>query len=158
MNNCKMCQMLREGSLARNLPNLVLEHERAVVAVNRRPAAPGHITIILKSHLDRTGAMQDDVWHGVGSLLGQLASLLEKRFQPSRVILLCDGKRSAHVHLHLIPEPAGRELSLPDVIADLNAATRTATLSDSEIAALVGEVRSDLGSPALASNAVPTLT
>ncbi len=35
-----------------------------------------------------------------------LSELLEERYRPGRVVFLGDGKRSAHLHLHLIPESA----------------------------------------------------
>ena len=145
MSDCKFCTLLSSGPLAASLSNLVVETDRAVVAVNRKPVAPGHLTIILKRHHTRTSALQDDDLGGVGRLLGQLSRLLEERFQPGRVVFLGDGKRSAHVHWHLIPEPAGVTLDLGAAVADLNLASRPATLTEPEVQQLVGALRQAMG-------------
>jgi diadenosine tetraphosphate (Ap4A) HIT family hydrolase len=150
MNSCKFCSLLASGPLASQLPNWLTETPRAVVVVNRRPLASGHLTIILKTHLDRTGAMDDRTWTGVGDLLGRLSSALERRHRPARVVLLGDGKRSAHVHLHLVPEAAGHEISAGDAVADLNAATRTPTMSDAELAAAIAQLQGELHAPSAA--------
>jgi len=144
MSECKFCQLTAGPDLESRLPNLVLETPAAVVALNRRPAAPGHVTIILKAHHDATARFVDAHLQGVGDLLGRLAGALEKLHRPGRVILLGDGKKSAHLHLHLIPEPAGGTLDLGAVTADLNLATRPATLSDPDIAAAVQALRAVL--------------
>jgi len=144
MNQCKFCGMLSKGPLAAQLPNLILETDRATVFVNRRPIAPGHVTVILKTHLAQTGAMTDATWLGVGSLVGRVASTLEQRFNATRVIFLGDGKPSAHVHLHLIPDPKNRSVAIGEAVADLNQADRPATLSPEEVSAMVNELRAAL--------------
>lgn len=143
MNDCKFCQLLA-GDLAAKLPNLVLETPTVVVAVNRRPQGPGHLTLILKQHHARTSELGDSHLAGVGDLLGRLSGILEIVYSPGRVVLLGDGKRSAHVHLHLIPEPAGTTLDLGAVTTDLNQATRTPTLSDGDTAVAVMAIREAL--------------
>lgn len=144
MSDCKFCALLNSGPLAASLSNLVVETDRAVVAVNRKPVAPGHLTVILKRHHARTSDLQDDDLGGVGRLLGRLSRLLEERFHPGRVVFLGDGKRSAHVHWHLIPEPTGVTLDLGAAVADLNLASRPATLTEPEVQVLVGALRQAL--------------
>lgn len=144
MNDCKFCGLLAGGDLAAKLPNLVIETPTAVVAVNRRPHGPGHLTLMLKRHHTRTSEMQDANLAGVGDLLGRLAGALERLHSPGRVVLLGDGKRSAHVHLHLIPEPTAAPLDLGAVVTDLNLSVRPPTLSDAETAATVKAVRAAL--------------
>ena len=78
---------------------------------------------------------------GLGTLAGRLGVGLERRFRPTRVILLGDGKPGAHLHLHLIPEPAGTPVSLADAVADLNQAVRPAALTGTDIASLLPELR-----------------
>lgn len=146
MSDCKFCSLLNSGPLAASLSNLVVETDRAVVAVNRKPVAPGHVTIILKRHHNRTSDLQDGDLGGVGHLLGRLSRLLEERFQPGRVVFLGDGKRSAHVHWHLIPEPAGVTLDLGATVADLNLASRQATLTEPDVQVLVAALRHGLAS------------
>lgn len=120
MIDCKFCQLLAGGDLAARLPNLICETPSAVVALNRRPAAPGHVTVILKAHHARTSELADAHLAGLGDLAGRVSAVLEKLHAPGRVVLLGDGKRSAHLHLHLIPEPAGQTLDLGAVTAALN--------------------------------------
>lgn len=141
MNDCKFCAMIAEGQLSRHLPNLVAETNRAVVALNRRPAAPGHLTLILKQHRMHTSELSDDDFIGFGSLIGNLSALLEIRYNPARIIFLGDGKRSAHLHFHLIPEPTGAVLDLGAVMTDLNLANRPATLSDADMTKAVHSLR-----------------
>ena len=118
MNECKFCQLLATG--AARLPNFLVETPTAVVALNRRPGAPGHVTVILKAHHPRTSDLVDAHLAGIGGLAGRISAALEKLHAPGRVVLLGDGKRSAHLHLHLIPEPAGQTLDLGAVTAALN--------------------------------------
>lgn len=138
MTDCKFCQLLASGDLAARLPNLICETPAVVVALNRRPAAPGHITLILKAHHACTSELVDAHLAGLGDLAGQLSAALEKLHAPGRVVLLGDGKRSAHLHLHLIPEPAGQPLDLGAVTAALNQPPPLPPLlSDADTAAAV---------------------
>jgi diadenosine tetraphosphate (Ap4A) HIT family hydrolase len=146
MSTCKFCALLAEGGLTERLPNLVLETNRAVVAVNRRPLAPGHVTLILKRHHDKTSNLRDTDLTGIGDLAGRIADALERRYQPHRVVFLGDGKPSAHLHFHLIPEPAGAPLDPGSIVSDLNLTPRPNTLNDADTAALVETLRSSLGS------------
>jgi hypothetical protein len=59
-------------------------------------------------------------------------------------VLLGDGKRSAHLHFHLIPEPAGATLDVGFAVTDLNLATRPPTLSDAETTVAVRALREAL--------------
>ena len=141
MSDYKFCSVLVAPDLAVALPNLILQTDTVVAVLNRRPVAPGHVTLILKAHRPQTSGLVDADLAGLGTLTGRLSAVLEKRFQPKRVILLGDGKPSAHLHLHLIPESADTPVSLADAIADLNLAERPATLSDAKLAALLPELR-----------------
>lgn len=141
MSTCKFCALVAEGKLPERLSNLVLETERAVVVVNRCPVAPGHITLILKAHHDRIGMLRDDDLCGFGTLAGRIAAVLEHDYQPRRVVFLGDGKPSAHLHFHLIPEVAESPLDLGAVVTDLNLAARINTLDDGETTALVARLR-----------------
>jgi diadenosine tetraphosphate (Ap4A) HIT family hydrolase len=140
MSDCKFCALLAAPDLGAQLPNLLIETPTVVAALNRRPAAPGHVTLILKRHHSATSDMRDADWTGVGGLVGRISATLEKRHQATRVVFLGDGKKSAHVHLHLIPEPS-TGLALPGIIADLNQAVRTPTLADAEMIAQVQELK-----------------
>ena len=141
MNDCKFCSVLAAPDLGVALPNLILQTDTVVAVLNRRPVAPGHVTLILKAHRPQTSGLVDADLAGFGTLAGRLSAILERRFRPARVILLGDGKPSAHLHLHLIPEPAGRPVSLADAVADLNLAARPATLTDADLASLLPELR-----------------
>lgn len=145
MNPCKFCTLLAQPDLGAALPNLLLPTDRAVAALNRRPIGPGHVTIILKAHHERTGQVVDGDLAGVGDLLGRIAAALEKLYAPGRVVLLGDGKPSAHLHLHLIPEAAGTVLDRGAAVADLNLATRPATLSDVVMAETLRAIRTAMG-------------
>jgi histidine triad (HIT) family protein len=144
MSTCKFCALLAEGGLAERLPNLVLETKHAVVAVNRRPLAPGHVTLIVKRHHEQTSELRDTDLTGVCDLVGHIAAALERHYQPHRVVFLGDGKPSAHLHFHLIPEPAGAPLDMGAVASDLNLTARPNTLPDAELSALVEKLRSSL--------------
>ncbi len=141
MPDCKFCSVLAAPDLGAALPNLILQTDTVVAVLNRRPVAPGHVTLILKAHRPSTSALVDADLAGLGTLAGRLSGILEKRFRPARVILLGDGKPSAHLHLHLIPELAGHPVSPADAVADLNQAVRPATLTDAELADLLPELR-----------------
>ena len=119
MSSCKFCALLSASNLGAALPNLVLETDRVVAALNRRPVAPGHVTLILKAHHEHTSDLVDTHLTGFGEVAGRLARVLEKAYGPARVVLLGDGKRSAHLHFHLIPEPAGATLDLGAAVTDL---------------------------------------
>ena len=144
MSDCKLCGLLALPDLSVPLPNLVLQTDTAVVVLNRKPAAPGHITIMLKAHHRQTSELIEAHLAGVGTLLGRVSRALEKIHQPQRVVLLGDGKRSAHLHLHLIPEPAGTTLDLGAIVADLSLATRAATIADEELARMAAALRNEL--------------
>jgi histidine triad (HIT) family protein len=146
MNDCKFCQLLASGALAAKLPNLIVETPHAVAALNRRPLAPSHVTVILKAHHDRTSQFADADLSGVGDLLGRLSAALEKIHSPARVALVGDGKTSAHVHLHLLPLMPGAPVDLGAAVGDLNQATRPNTLSDADVAAGVTALREALPS------------
>lgn len=147
MNDCKFCQLLAGGNLASRLPNLLGETPAAVVALHRRPAAPGHVTIILKAHHAHTSELVDAHLAGIGDLAGRVSAALEKLHAPGRVVLLGDGKRSAHLHLHLIPEPAGEFLDLGGVTAALNQPPPLPPLlNDADTAAAVQTLKQLLGS------------
>jgi diadenosine tetraphosphate (Ap4A) HIT family hydrolase len=140
VSTCKLCSLLALPDLGAELPNLVLETATAAVVLNRRPVAPGHVTIMLKRHHDHTSEMRDSDWAGIGTLSGRIASFLEQRYQPARVVFLGDGKKSAHLHLHLVPEPAAG-FSVGDAVADLNLAVRPATLPDDDLTTLLPALR-----------------
>jgi diadenosine tetraphosphate (Ap4A) HIT family hydrolase len=42
--------VLAAPDLAVALPNLILQTDTVVAVLNRRPVAPGHVTLILKAH------------------------------------------------------------------------------------------------------------
>ena len=94
MGDCKFCSVLAAPDLAVALPNLILQTDTVVAVLNRRPVAPGHVTLILKAHRPQTGGLGDAEFAGFGTLAGRLSAILERRFQPKRVILLGDGKPS----------------------------------------------------------------
>ncbi len=144
MKECRLCALLAENRRAERLSNLVMETERAVVVANRRPVAPGHLTIMLKRHHGRTGEMTDADWEGVGRLCGRLSTGLERMYDPRRVVFLGDGKRSAHIHLHLIPESKDVELALPAAVADLIQLERPSTLEEAELARFVTRIKAAL--------------
>jgi len=144
MSTCKFCALLTTPNLGAALPNLVLETDRVVAALNRRPVAPGHVTLILKAHHEQTSDLVDTHLTGFGDVAGRVARVLEKAYGPARVVLLGDGKRSAHLHFHLIPEPAGATLDAGAAVTDLNLATRPPTLSDAETTAAVRALREAL--------------
>jgi len=144
MSDCKFCSLLATPDLGTALPNLLLQTDHMVVALNRRPITPGHLTIILKAHYAHTSDCRDDHLTGLGGLLGRLSRALEKLHVPQRVVLLSDGKRSAHLHLHVIPEPFGSNLDLGAIVTDLNQPTRPATLTDAETAATLERLRAIL--------------
>ena len=141
MSECRLCALIAEDRLPERLLNLVAETGGAVVVANRRPIAPGHLTIMLKRHHARTSEMSDGDWAGIGRLCGRLSAVLELRYRPRRVVFLSDGKRSAHIHLHLIPESEDAELGLPAAIADLNQSERPATLDEAQVADLVAGLK-----------------
>jgi diadenosine tetraphosphate (Ap4A) HIT family hydrolase len=141
VSTCKFCALIAESRLPERLPNLVLETERVVVVANRRPVAPGHVTLILKAHHGRIGTLRDDDLSGFGTLAGRIAAVLENEHQPRRVVFLGDGKPSAHLHFHLIPEVAESPLDLGAVVTDLNLTARANTLDDGETTALVARLR-----------------
>lgn len=137
MNACKFCSVLAAPNLGAALPNLLLATDTVVAALNRRPAAPGHVTLILKAHHASTSGFEDGHLAGLGDLIGRISAALEKIHAPERVVLLGDGKRSAHLHLHLIPEPAGSPLDLGAITAALNAPPGPVMLNDADTAAAV---------------------
>jgi histidine triad (HIT) family protein len=140
-SDCGFCRLLA-GDPAARLPNFVSAHPAALAVLNRRPVAPGHVTLILRAHRDQVSGFADPDLAGVGGLIGRLAGILERRHRPRRVIVLGDGKPSAHLHLHLIPEPAdGPALDLGAVVADLNLNPRPNTLDDGAMARAVAELR-----------------
>lgn len=145
--DCKFCQLLASGEVAARLPNLVADTPAAVAVVNRRPSAPGHITVILKTHLADSHEFDDSAFAGVGPLLGQLSAALKVKYRPQRVIFLGDGKATAHPHLHLIPEPDGAKLDLAAIVADLNLATRSDTLTIEQLRAQAAELQNALSAP-----------
>jgi diadenosine tetraphosphate (Ap4A) HIT family hydrolase len=145
VSNCKFCTLLAERRLAECLSNLILEMEQLVVVANRRPLAPGHVTLILKTHHDQLGRLRDDDLSGMGTVAGRIATVLENDYQPRRIIFLGDGKPSAHLHFHLIPESPENPLDLGAVVTDLNLAARPTTLDDSETSSLVGRLRRAIG-------------
>lgn len=147
-DDCKFCQLLQPPGLEKRLPNLVVETPAAIVVVNRRPAAPGHLTIILKDHLAATSAMTDGSLGGIGSLLGRLSAMLEAKYHPRRVIFLADGKPTAHPHFHLIPESPERTFDLAAIMADLNQPVRPDGLSLTEMTRAAEEFRALLSAPA----------
>lgn len=144
MTDCKFCKLLASGDVSDRLPNLILETAASIAALNRRPAAPGHVTVILKSHLGDSDEFTDDAFRGMGAALGKLATALKARYRPLRVVLLGDGKSTAHPHLHLIPEPEGIKLDLGAVVADLNQINRADTMSPEQVCSEAAELRAAL--------------
>jgi len=144
MSECKFCALLAGPGLETSLPNLVLHDANVVAVLNRRPAAPGHVTLILKAHHARTSNFANAQLSGLGDRVGQLAAALEAIHHPDRVVLLGDGKRTAHLHLHLVPEPAGSALDLGAIVTDLNLPTRAPTLTDHDMIAELSELRERL--------------
>lgn len=141
MPDCKLCSLLAAPDLGAALPNLLFTTPTFVVVLNRRPLAPGHVTIMARAHRPQNSALADADLAGLGSLVGNLSTILERRFAPNRVILVGDGKPSAHLHFHLLPETPGTTLSFADAVADLNAATRAPTLTDAAMAELLPLLR-----------------
>ncbi len=141
MIDCKFCSVLVAPDLAVALPNLILQTDTVVTVLNRRPVAPDHVTLIVKAHRPKTSGFVEADLAGLATLAGRLGVGLERRFRPTRVILLGDGKPGAHLNLHLIPEPAGTPVSLADAVADLNQAARPATLTGTDLASLLPELR-----------------
>jgi diadenosine tetraphosphate (Ap4A) HIT family hydrolase len=146
--DCKFCQLLASGEVAARLPNLIADTPTAIAVVNRRPAAPGHVTVILKNHLADSHEFDDTAFAGIGSLLGKLSTALKSKYHPQRVIFLGDGKPTAHPHLHLIPESAGAKLDLGAIVADLNLAIRPDTITIEQLSAQAVELKTVLAVPA----------
>jgi histidine triad (HIT) family protein len=144
MNDCPFCRLLASDDVAAKLPNLVLATTAALALVNRTPLAPGHLTLVFTAHLHHTSDLTDNHFAGVGGLIGRLSAALEHEFSPQRVVLLGDGKRSAHLHWHLIPEPRENPLDPAAVAADLNRPARPPTLAAAATDALVARIRSCL--------------
>jgi|GEM_PF-5359768 Diadenosine tetraphosphate (Ap4A) hydrolase and other HIT family hydrolases len=144
MSDCPFCQLLASGNPGSKLPHLIADTGSALALLNRAPLAPGHLTLVFKAHHTQTSDLRDVHLAGAGEWLGRLSAILEREFAPQRVILLGDGKRSAHLHWHLVPEPLDAPLDPGAAVADLTRPARPNTLGDADVSKLVTRLRDQL--------------
>ena len=104
MDNCLFCKMVAKEIV----PDIVYEDEKFLAFKDINPAAPVHILIIPKKHLDSIAAINEDdagliaEIHILANQLAKAAGIYESGF---RIVTNCgpdSGQQVQHLHFHLL--------------------------------------------------------
>jgi histidine triad (HIT) family protein len=110
MEECVFCQIVRKEASA----EIVYEDDRALAFHDNRPAAPIHMLIIPKQHIDSINAMEPEFEPLIGHLFTIAAYLAQQEaVDKSGYRLVINngpdaGQAVFHIHLHLL---AGERLN-----------------------------------------------
>jgi histidine triad (HIT) family protein len=100
------------------------------------PLKPGHVLVVPRAEVDHWIDLDPDVNAHLMRVSQQIATAVQAAFSPTRVGLMIAGLEVPHVHLHVVPIDAMRDLdfanagpSTPDALEAV-AATLRAELRD----------------------------
>ncbi|MBP7654258.1 histidine triad nucleotide-binding protein [Candidatus Dependentiae bacterium] len=112
MKNCIFCKIIK-GEIE---TDFLFENERIIALKDIHPAAPVHILIIPKTHIETINEVDDTNYAVVGEMI-MTAKLLASQYgltEPGyRLVFNCNkdaGQEVFHIHLHLL---GGRPFKWP---------------------------------------------
>ena len=99
MNDCIFCKIVKGEIPA----DKIYEDDNILVFLDLFPQCPGQALVIPKKHCDYFIKMNDQEYLELQRTAKNIASVLERTFQPLRVCLVIEGFDVPHVHVKLFP-------------------------------------------------------
>jgi len=109
---CAMCRIVDDAER-------IAESAHAVAVLDRYAARPGHVLVVLRTHVERIAALAWDAYADLQRLAWELTRALDDELAPRRVYVAALGSAAQlatsfpHVHLHLVPLTDGGEPDRP---------------------------------------------
>ena len=103
MTEVKDCYLCKKIADKKNLKNLIMENEHAMVTFIDE-TREGQCLIFTKNHRKSMTEMSIDEYKAVGELIVKVSRALEKKYDCEKTYLLCIGDKVEHVHFHVIPK------------------------------------------------------
>ena len=102
--NCTFCRM-REHKLSHVA---LLEDEEVLAVMDLYPAAPGHVLVLPKRHIETIYEMPEDLGAQIMRVAILVAKALKEKLSPNGINLIQSNEAAAgqtvqHFHLHIVP-------------------------------------------------------
>lgn len=125
--SCVFCSIV-----AANDPHheIVWQDGRHIAFLNTRPSNPGHLLLIPREHTDYLFDLSPEAYAALMETSRKLAAPLRIFSGGRRIALAVEGFQVPHVHVHLVPVAATRDLckksveALPETLAREGGALR----------------------------------
>ena len=88
----------------------VWRDERCVAFLSIAPLRPGHVLVVPIAEVDHWIELDPDLWAHLAEVSRVLGGALQQEFSPRKVGLMLAGLEVDHVHVHLVPIQAERDL------------------------------------------------
>lgn len=115
--------------------HFVHEDDRCVVIMTIQPMKPGHVLVIPREEVDHWDDLPEALCNHLMAVSRRVAKAIKRAFPCERVGMLIVGLEVPHVHIHLTPLDAMRDIQVEDLpMADQD-----------ELAAAAEKLRAALG-------------
>ena len=88
----------------------VWRDQRCVAFLSIAPLRPGHVLVVPIAEVDHWVDLDPELWGHLAEVARVLGGALQQEFAPRKVGLMLAGLEVEHVHVHLVPIRAERDL------------------------------------------------
>jgi histidine triad (HIT) family protein len=100
----------------------VWRDERCVAFLSINPLQPGHTLVVPREEVDHWVDLDDDLAAHLFVVAKAIGRVQHQVFEPKRVGMIILGDEVPHVHLHVVPIWAARDLNFANAAADVDPA------------------------------------
>jgi histidine triad (HIT) family protein len=102
--NCPFCKIVQRKSPAA----VVLENKKVLAIMDLYPAAPGHVLVLPRQHIENIYVMLEETGAGIMAAAVTISRAIHRQLKPAGINLVqangaIAGQTINHFHLHIVP-------------------------------------------------------